>query len=117
MKKTYMRSDHLLDFYFSPSSGALKQPSFLVDDVHALQVESQADETPFACCGCQSAQGKLSKAEDLFEDADNRFHSGFSQPIDRLPNLGLEFVGHLEDGTGIVRGGSGCCWKKVFQSR
>src|SRR3989304_6196903 len=104
-----MRTDHLLEFCFSPPAGALEQSLFHIQDVHALQVESQADESPFACRRQQAAQGKLSKAEDLLDDANNWFDGAFAQTINCLSDLGLEFVGHLNDGTRLV-----CGWFRLF---
>jgi hypothetical protein len=42
-----MCADQFLDFCFSQPAGALKQPLFQEEAMHSLEVESQADETPF----------------------------------------------------------------------
>jgi hypothetical protein len=95
-----MGTDHYLDFCFSQPPGALIQSLFHIEDVHPLKVESQANETPLTGRSGQAAQGELSKAEDLFDNADDRFDRTFAQAIDRLPDLRLELVGHLDGCTG-----------------
>ena len=97
-----MIMDHLRDFHLFRLSGPLKQPLFQVEAVHTFQIESQTDERPFARCGQQATQRKLAKAEDLFDDANNRFDGAFTQTINCLSDLGLEFVGRLDDGAGLV---------------
>ena len=97
-----MSREVLLDFYFSPSLGALEQPMLLIEDVHALEVERQAHERPFACGGGQAAQRELPKAEDLFDDSNDGLHRAFSQSIDRMSDLGSQFIRHLDDGAGVV---------------
>ena len=99
-----MGTDHFLEFCFSRPAGALKQSLFQVEDVHALQIECQTNERPFAGRSQQAAQGKLAKAEDLFDDTDNRFDSAFAQTINCLSDFGLKFVSHLDEGAGLVCG-------------
>ena len=98
-----MSINHVLGISVSPSSGALDQSSLLVEDVHAFEVESQADERPFASHGFQAAQGKLSKAEDLFDNTNDRLYGTFTQAIDLPTNASLELVGHLDNRAGIER--------------
>jgi hypothetical protein len=97
-----MRTDHLLDFCVSQPVGASEQPLFDIQDRHALEVESQTNETPFTCCRDQAAQRELAKTEDFFNDANDGLNGAFSQAIDCVSDLGLEFVGHLDDGAGLV---------------
>jgi hypothetical protein len=75
--------DRVQDFHLSQLSGALQQPSLQVEAVHAFQIESQADETPFACCRQLTAQRELAKAEDLLDDANDGFNGAFSQSARR----------------------------------
>ena len=46
--------------------------------MHALQVESQAYQTPFACGRPQAAQRKLAEAQDFLDDADDGFYRGLA---------------------------------------
>src|SRR5512139_3230874 len=92
-----MRTNPLLDLCFSQPAGALKQPLFQEEGVHALEIEGQTDETPFACGRKQAAQGELAKAEDFFDDANDQLNRTFSQSINCLANLSLELVSHLND--------------------
>ena len=86
------------EFHLSGRSGARHQPLLQVEAMHAFEIEGQADKTPFASRRPQAAQGELAKAEDLLEDANDGFHGAFSQAINGLSNLGLEFVSHLHHG-------------------
>src|SRR3972149_3863753 len=73
------------------------------------KAESQTDQTPFTCSRCQAAclrrqaQGELSKAEDLLDDADHGFDGALAQTINRSSDFGLEFIGHLDHRTGVLR--------------
>jgi len=107
-----MIADHLYDIHHSRLPDALKQAVFRVEAVHAFQIESQADETPFTGGGGQAAQRELAKPEDFFDDANDRLNRAFSQSIDSVSDLGLEFVGHLEDGAGLICGWFGLLLEK-----
>src|SRR5258706_16471801 len=68
-----------------------------------LQIECQADQTPLARSGLLAAQRELTEAQHLFDDADHWLDRAFAQAVDRFPELGFEFVGHLDLGAGILR--------------
>ena len=85
--------------------------------MQAFEIERQAHQTPFSSRRRQASQRELSEAEDFFDDANDRLHSAFTQTINCSSDLGLEFVSHLDNGTSLLYGWSGCCWKKVCQSR
>ncbi len=49
----------------------------------------------------------MAKAQDFFDDTNDRFHGALAQAIDSFTNLGLELVGHLFLRTGIFWRGCG----------
>ena len=100
-----MGAEHSPPFSFTRHTGTLKKPLLHEQDVHTLEVKSQADQTPFACrCG-QAAQRELAKAQDLFDDPDHRLDGTLAQTINLLADLGLQFVSHFDFVTGIFSGG------------
>ena len=70
--------------------------------VHPFQIVGQAHQTPFPDHRHQAPQRELPKAQRFLDDANDRFHRGFAQAVDDLADVGLEFVGHLDDGAGIL---------------
>src|SRR5258708_18487030 len=71
--------------------------------MEALEIEGQTDQTPLASRRLYPAQGELAEAQDLFDDPDHRFDRTLARPVDRFAQGGLELVGHLDLGTGILR--------------
>src|SRR3989442_1006370 len=71
--------------------------------MEALEIERQTDQAPLASRRLYPAQGELAEAEHLFEDANHRFDRTLARPVDRFAQGGLELVGHLDLGTGILR--------------
>ena len=69
--------------------------------MQTLQVECHTHQTPFASGGLQARQRELAKAQDVFDNAQHRFDCTFSQAVDCLAKLGLEFICHLNFRTGI----------------
>jgi hypothetical protein len=55
------------------------------------------------------------KTQNLFDDANDRFHRALAQTINGVIDVGLEFVGHLDDGRRIGAGGAGCSLIRFFQ--
>ena len=74
VKKAKTIANHHHDFDLCRLPSALKQRLLQIEAVHALEIESQADETPFPSGGGQAAQGELAKTEDFFDDANDRLH-------------------------------------------
>ncbi len=72
-----------------------------------FQIKGQAHQTPFTSGGGQAAQRELTEAQHLLDNTDDRFDGGLAQTIDGLADVGLKFVGHLLDRTGVSRRGSG----------
>ena len=70
-----------------------------------LQIERHTDQTPPARGGLLAAQRELAKSHYLFDDTNHRFDCTFAQPVDRLADRRLEFIGHLLGWTRIVVGG------------
>src|SRR5258708_7935091 len=66
--------------------------------MQALEVNSQTDQSPLASRSRQATQGKLTKAQDFFDDANDWFDSTFTETVDFTTNLGMEFVSHLDLG-------------------
>ena len=60
-----------------------------------FEIIADTDQIPFASSLEQAAQGKLTEAQDFFDDADDRFNGGFAQANDRLAEVGLELISHL----------------------
>src|SRR5260370_36687622 len=71
--------------------------------MEALEIERQTDQTPLARRRLYSTQGELEEAELLFDNPDHRFDGTLARPVDRFAQGGLELVGHLDLGTGILR--------------
>lgn len=70
----------------------------------ALEIESQTDQPPFTISLLFPTQRELAEAERLFDDANNRFDGTLASPIDALTDGRLEFLCHLDLGTGIIWG-------------
>src|SRR5258708_27181937 len=70
--------------------------------MEALEIERQTDQTPLASRRLYSTQGELAEAEHLFDDPEHRFDGTLARPVDRFAQGGLELVGHLDLGTGIL---------------
>jgi hypothetical protein len=71
--------------------------------METLEIESQTDQTPLACRSSCPSQGKLAKAENLFDDPDHWFDGAFACLVDRFAQSSSELVGHLDLYTGILR--------------
>src|SRR5258708_3307860 len=71
------------------------------DGMEALEIESQTDQAPLASRRQFPAQGELTEAEHLLDDADHRFDGTFACAVDGFAQGGLELVGHLDLGTGV----------------
>src|SRR5260370_21047897 len=69
--------------------------------MQTLQIEGQAHQAPFTGGGDQATQGELPKAQDFLDDPDDRFYRALPQAINRLTDLGLKFVSHLDLRTGV----------------
>lgn len=69
----------------------------------ALEIESQTDQTPLARCRLFTTQGELTETKHLFDDPDDPFDGAFASAIDGFVHSSLEFVGHLDQGTRIIR--------------
>lgn len=70
--------------------------------MQALKVKGQTDQSPLTSRRRRSPQGKLTKAQDFFDDANDRFDCAFAETVDFTSRIGLEFVGHLDFGSGRV---------------
>jgi len=82
--------------------GVLKHPLDRPQDMQTFQVESQADQTPFASGGGQAPQRELAKAQHFFDQANHWLDRAFPQAVNGLADFGLKFVGHLDRRAGIV---------------
>src|SRR3990172_5294779 len=71
--------------------------------MHALEIEGQTDQTPFARGGKQAAQGELTKAQHFFDEANHRLDGTLSQAIDGLTDLRLKLVRHFDLRAGVLR--------------
>jgi hypothetical protein len=71
--------------------------------MEALEIESQADQAPFASRRRCSTQGELTEAEDLFDDPDHWFDRAFARPVDCFAQRSPELVGHLDLRAGLLR--------------
>ena len=54
-----------------------------------LQVVGQTNKIPFASRRGQSAQGELSEAHDLLDDAEDRLNRALAQFVDGVAGLGV----------------------------
>jgi hypothetical protein len=73
--------------------------------MQAFEVPGQTDQTPLTRrCG-QAAQRKLAKAQHLLDDTNDWFDGTFALAVNRSTDVSLQFIGHLDDGTGL--GGRG----------
>ncbi len=72
-------------------SGARKPRRRLAghQNVQSLEIEGQANQTPFPGRRTQAAQRELPKAQDFFDETNNRFHGHLAQTIDRATNFSL----------------------------
>jgi hypothetical protein len=69
---------------FVAVKGALKPRSCGAQEMHALEIESKADQVPLAIGFGLTAQGELTEAQDLFDDADDGFDGALASAIDEL---------------------------------
>ena len=74
-----------------------------VQGMQAFEVVSQTNQGPLAPRSNQTAQRKLAKAQDLLDDAQDRFDGRFTQAIEGLTNLGPQFVSHVLFRRSIIR--------------
>lgn len=56
--------------------------------MQSLQVEGEANQSPLPLNLAQPAQGELTKANCLLDDANHGFNRTFSQPIERVTVIG-----------------------------
>src|SRR6266550_5055677 len=82
--------------------------------MEALEVEGQTDQPPLTSGGLLSTQGKLAKADGLFDDANDWFDGALAEPIDGLADGSLELVSHLHLRTRISRWRIGKSCEAVF---
>jgi hypothetical protein len=68
-----------------------------------FDVESHADEVPFAFYCIEAPQKEASEPHDRFDDAKNRFGSDFPLGINFLASWRLQPMLHPGHGIGIVR--------------
>src|SRR5437762_4131364 len=71
--------------------------------MEALEIESQTDQTPLTSSSLFPAQGELTEADHLFDDADHRFDGAFACPVDGFAQRGSQLVGHFDLGAGVLR--------------
>ncbi len=69
--------------------------------MEALEIESQADQTPLASRRSGPAQRELAETQHLFDDSDHRFDGAFAYSVDRFAHGGLELVRHFHLGARV----------------
>ena len=72
--------------------------------VQPFEIVSQAHQAPLPRSCDQAAQRELAKAHHFLDDANHRFDRTLAQPVDRLADVCLKLVSHLDHWTGLLRG-------------
>ena len=78
---------------------------FLAADqrMQPFEVVSQAHQAPLTGGRDQAAQRELAKAHHFLNNANHGFDRTLAQPVNRLANVRLELVSHLDQRAGLLR--------------